>query len=189
MYTQQLALFLRPVSAANRLPINRFPLLSGLSTILFVLILSGCAGQPLVSQDNSSLVSTVGPADSSERTRPGIVEFPDAEFTETSSGLKYRILRSGNEKQPGPRDTVFSHYKGWLDSEQIFDSSYRSGEPIDFPLNRVIPGWTEGLQLIGEGGMIELEIPHHLGYGDAGMPPAIPPKARLHFVVELVKVL
>jgi len=131
----------------------------------------------------------VGPSDSREVVRPGVAEIPDAEFQETATGLRYRILRNGSDHRPGPTDSVFSHYKGWLDDGSIFDSSYRTGEPINFSLSGVIPGWTEGLQLLGEGGMIELEIPYYLGYGEAGSPPDIPPKARLHFVVELVKIL
>ena len=82
------------------------------------------------------------------------------------------------------------HYKGWLDDHSIFDSSYRRNETISFGLNQVIAGWTEGMQLIGEGGMIELEIPYQLGYGDRGTPGGpIPPKANLHFIVELYNVV
>ena len=71
----------------------------------------------------------------------------------------------------------------------MFDSSYRNGRPVEFPLGQVVPGWTEGLQYVGEGGMIELEIPYHLGYGEYGKPPVIPPRATLHFIVELEEVL
>ena len=80
------------------------------------------------------------------------------------------------------------HYKGWLDNKKEFDSSYKRGEEISFPLNMVIPGWTEGLQLVGEGGMIELEIPSELGYGKRGAGNAIPPNSTLHFLVELKKI-
>jgi len=109
-------------------------------------------------------------------------------FTKTNSGLKYKILSPGSDKRPKKTSTVTCHYRGWLDNGKEFDSSYKNGSPIDFPLNGVIAGWTEGLQLIGEGGKIELEIPSQLGYGAAGMPGAIPPNARLHFTVELIKV-
>lgn len=112
------------------------------------------------------------------------------EFTATESGLKYRILRKSDGRKPTAADTVRCHYKGWLDDGKVFDSSYAKGSPIDFGLGGVIKGWTEGLQLIGEGGMIELEIPGDLGYGAAGMPPAgIGPNATLHFIVELKKIL
>ena len=112
------------------------------------------------------------------------------EFTTTKSGLKYRVLRKTEGVKATARDTVKVHYKGWLDGGKIFDESYgQNGEPIQFPLNGVIAGWTEGMQLVGEGGMIELEIPYELGYGVEGHPPVIPGKARLHFIVELLKVI
>lgn len=110
-------------------------------------------------------------------------------FTTTKSGLKYKIVRPGSNKKPTAADTVSCHYKGWLDNGKEFDSSYSRGEPTEFPLGGVIGGWTEGLQLIGEGGEIELEIPSQLGYGDRGAPPDIPGGATLHFKVELLRVL
>lgn len=109
-------------------------------------------------------------------------------FTTTESGLKYRILREGAGVKPTARQTVEVHYHGWLDDGSVFDSSYRRGETISFGLNQVIAGWTEGMQHVGKGGMIELEIPSKLGYGDRGAPPVIPPKAQLHFLVELIDV-
>jgi FKBP-type peptidyl-prolyl cis-trans isomerase FkpA len=130
-----------------------------------------------------------GPVDSTEKASAGPVDKDaPAEFTETDSGLRYRVLRKGNEKMAQATSEVEVHYKGWLDNESIFDSSYRRGETIAFPLNGVIPGWTEGMQLVGEGGMIELEIPYQLGYGLRGSPPTIPPRAKLHFLVELIKI-
>ena len=133
---------------------------------------------------------TAGPEDKRERTAPGKID-ADAprEFSKTDSGLKYRVLRKSDGKKPVASDTVVAHYKGWLDNKTIFDSSYRRGKPIPFPLRGVIGGWTEGVPLIGKGGMIELEIPYQLGYGERGMPAAgIPPKATLHFIVELVDI-
>jgi len=110
-------------------------------------------------------------------------------FTTTPSGLKYRILRKGAGGKPRATDTVEVNYHGWLDDGKVFDSSYARGESISFPLNGVIPGWTEGMQLVGEEGMIELEIPSNLGYGPRGTPGGpIPPNARLHFIVELIDV-
>ena len=131
----------------------------------------------------SSTASGVG------ATGPGAAD-PDApaEFTQTDSGLKYKILRKSEGKKPTAASTVVAHYKGWLDDGEEFDSSYKRGEPTEFPLSRVIPGWTEGLQLVGKGGMIELEIPYQLGYGERGMPGAIPPMATLHFTVELIDI-
>jgi len=109
-------------------------------------------------------------------------------FSKTSSGLEYRILRKGTGAKPKATDEVRVNYHGWLDDGKVFDSSYKRREPAEFPLNGVIKGWTEGLQLVGEGGMIELQIPYNLAYGENGRPPVIPPKARLHFLVELLKV-
>ncbi|MBI5759060.1 MAG: FKBP-type peptidyl-prolyl cis-trans isomerase [Planctomycetales bacterium] len=114
------------------------------------------------------------------------------EFTETETGLKYRILRKSDGRQPKRTDTVTVNYRGWRDDGKVFDSSYKNDkperEPTTFPLSGVIGGWTEGLQLVGEGGMIELEIPAALGYGERGSPPHIPPGATLHFIVELLKI-
>ena len=109
-------------------------------------------------------------------------------FTETKSGLKYRILRGGKGAAPKATNTVRVHYHGWLDNGKVFDSSYQRNEDISFGLNQVIKGWTEGMQLVSAGGMIELQIPSALGYGDRGAPPDIPPKATLHFLVELLEV-
>jgi FKBP-type peptidyl-prolyl cis-trans isomerase FkpA len=106
----------------------------------------------------------------------------------TASGLQYRVLRKGSGDAPKATSTVKVHYHGWLDDGKVFDSSYDSREPIEFPLNGVIPGWTEGMQLVQPGGMIELSIPGKLGYGARGMPPVIPPNATLHFLVELLEV-
>ena len=129
---------------------------------------------------------TAGPADASEKEKPGPIDSDvSADFKETKSGLKYRILRKSDRAKAKASDSVQVHYKGWLDNKTIFDSSYQRGKKISFPLNRVIPGWTEGMQLVGEGGMIELEIPAKLGYGSRGVPGTIPPNATLHFVVEL----
>jgi FKBP-type peptidyl-prolyl cis-trans isomerase len=108
-------------------------------------------------------------------------------FTETKSGLKYRVLRKGGDAKPKATNEVEVNYHGWLDNGKVFDSSYKRKESISFPLNRVIPGWTEGMQLVGKGGMIELEIPYKLGYGEDGSGP-IPPKATLHFLVELIEI-
>ena len=110
------------------------------------------------------------------------------EFTETKSGLRYRILRQGAGAAPKATNSVRVHYHGWLDNGKVFDSSYRRNEDISFGLNQVIKGWTEGMQLVGAGGMIELQIPSDLGYGNRGAPPDIPPKATLHFLVELIEV-
>ncbi len=132
-----------------------------------------------------------GPVDPKEKVKPGPID-KDAsrEFKTTKSGLRYRILRKSDQAKPAESHIVEMHYKGWLDDNTIFGSSYRSGKKISFPVDRVIQGWTEGLQLIGKGGMIELEVPPKLGYGARGMKRgkktgAVPPNARLHFIIEL----
>lgn len=109
-------------------------------------------------------------------------------FEATASGLKYRVLRKGTGAQPKASNKVEVHYHGWLDNGKVFDSSYDRKESITFGLNQVIKGWTEGMQLVGKGGMIELEIPSDLAYGDRGAGAAVPPKATLHFLVELLDV-
>ncbi|MCY4645006.1 MAG: FKBP-type peptidyl-prolyl cis-trans isomerase [Bacteriovoracales bacterium] len=104
----------------------------------------------------------------------------------TSSGLAYKIVAPGKGNSPKPTDTVEVHYTGKLIDGTVFDSSRERGKTVSFPLNRVIKGWTEGLQLIKPGGRIELVIPSDLGYGDHGAAPKIPGGATLVFDVELL---
>ncbi|MBI2601843.1 MAG: FKBP-type peptidyl-prolyl cis-trans isomerase [Deltaproteobacteria bacterium] len=106
----------------------------------------------------------------------------------TTSGLAYKIVKAGSAKKPSPQDTVEVHYHGTLIDGKVFDSSVDRGEKISFPLNGVIPGWTEGLQLIGEGGEVRLVIPSELAYGDRGSPPVIPGGATLIFNVSLFRI-
>lgn len=110
------------------------------------------------------------------------------EWQTTASGLKYRVLRKGSGQKPEAANTVTVHYRGWLDNGVEFDSSYGRGQSTSFPLSGVIPGWTEGMQLVGKGGMVELWIPPDLGYGASGAGAAVPPNATLHFVVELLEI-
>ncbi len=110
------------------------------------------------------------------------------DFLKTESGLRYRIRRVGDGAKPHANNAVTVHYRGWLDDGTIFDSSYKRGEPATFGLRGVISGWTEGLQLVAEGGKIELDIPSDLGYGPNGMGDSIPGGARLHFIVELQEI-
>ena len=105
----------------------------------------------------------------------------------TESGLQYRIITEGTGAQPGPEDTVRVHYKGNLIDGTEFDSSYKRGQPIDFPVSRVIPGWAEGVQLVKEGGKIELVMGPDLGYGPQDTP-TIPGNSALVFEVELIKI-
>ena len=106
----------------------------------------------------------------------------------TASGLRYTVQQEGTGKSPKATDTVKVHYTGKFLDGKVFDSSVQRGQPIEFPLNQVIPGWTEGLQLMKEGGKSTFYIPYQLGYGEQGYPGAIPPKSDLIFEVELIKV-
>lgn len=107
----------------------------------------------------------------------------------TKSGLQYEILTEGTGKQPKATDTVRCHYEGSLINGSVFDSSYKRGEPADFGLSQVIPGWTEGVQLMKEGAKYRFYIPYLLGYGENGAGSSIPPYSTLIFDVELIKVL
>jgi FKBP-type peptidyl-prolyl cis-trans isomerase len=107
----------------------------------------------------------------------------------TASGLQYTIDREGSGKSPRATDTVEVHYRGTLLDGREFDSSYKRNQTIEFPLNRVIAGWTEGLQLMKEGGKNTFYIPADLAYGRMGAGGGlIPPDATLIFEVELVQV-
>ncbi len=112
---------------------------------------------------------------------------PDNAHT-TASGLKYEIVTEGTGDKPGASDTVTVHYAGWLTDGTPFDSSYSRGQTASFPLNAVIAGWTEGVQLMPEGSTYRFLIPSALGYGDRGAPPTIPGGAPLVFQVELVSI-
>jgi len=107
----------------------------------------------------------------------------------TASGLQYKVLEAGTGASPSASDTVEVHYKGTLIDGTEFDSSYSRGQTISFPLNRVIAGWTEGVQLMKEGAKYEFYIPYNLAYGQMGTPGGpIPPYATLIFVVELIAI-
>lgn len=112
--------------------------------------------------------------------KEGVVTLP--------SGLQYQVLREGNGRSPKATDTVKCHYEGLLIDGTVFDSSLQRGEPAEFPLNGVIAGWTEGLQLMKEGAKYRFFIPYNLAYGERGAGQAIPPFAALIFDVELLEV-
>ena len=111
------------------------------------------------------------------------------EFIATSSGLQYRILNEGSgDESPGPESVVSVHYRGKLTNGLEFDSSYQRNQPASFPVNGVIRGWTEALQLMKEGDKWELIIPPDLGYGSKGAGNIIPPDSTLIFEVELLEI-
>lgn len=106
----------------------------------------------------------------------------------TASGLQYKVIKDGTGKTPKATDTVSTHYRGTLISGKEFDSSYKRGEPAEFPVNGVIKGWTEALQLMKEGAKWQLFIPSELAYGERGAGQDIGPNSTLIFDIELLKV-
>ena len=113
--------------------------------------------------------------------KPGVVVLP--------SGLQYTVITEGTGAKPKATDRVKCHYEGTLTNGQVFDSSYRRGEPAVFPLNGVIAGWTEGVQLMAAGAKYRFFIPYHLAYGERGAGQSIPPYAALVFDVELIEIV
>ncbi len=162
--------------------------------------LAGCASDSEARDKGSTAGAPDLPTDTSPRRIANKADLPDLpdgagpidptapeEFTRTSTGMYYRILRESKGRRPRSVDTVVAHYKGWLKNGKVFDSSYERGEPTEFSLKDVVAGWREGLQLVGTGGMIELQIPPGLGYG--AMPHgSIPPNSTLHFIIELKEI-
>lgn len=114
------------------------------------------------------------------KSKPGVISLPD--------GLQYKILEKGNGKKPTLNDTVTVDYEGKLVDGTVFDSSYKRGQPATFPVNGVIAGWTEALQLMPVGSTWELYIPAALAYGEQGAPPQIGPNQTLIFKVKLISI-
>lgn len=129
-------------------------------------------------------VDAVRPADlaylKQNKGKPGVIT--------TASGLQYEVLTEGTGPHPTSSDTVAVHYEGKLIDGTIFDSSYQRGQPATFPLGSVIPGWTEGVQLMTPGSKYRFTIPPALGYGAAGAGGVIPPNAVLLFDIELLAI-
>ena len=111
-----------------------------------------------------------------------------AEVKTTPSGLQYEVIEATLGQKPSATDKVRVHYEGTLIDGTVFDSSYKRGEPISFPLNGVIKGWTEGLQLMPVGSKYKLYIPYQLAYGERGAGQTIPPYSALIFTVELLDI-
>ena len=114
------------------------------------------------------------------KTKEGVVELP--------SGLQYRVITKGKGEKPTEKDYVTTHYEGRTIDGKVFDSSFQRGEPANFPVNGVIKGWTEALQLMSVGDRYELFVPSELAYGEQGSGADIPPYSTLIFEVELLKV-
>ena len=113
----------------------------------------------------------------------------DAKETKTASGIVITTLKDGSGASPKSTETVKVHYRGVLENGKEFDSSYGRGQPATFPLNRVIPCWTEGVQTMKVGGKAKLVCPSNLAYGSRGVPGTIPPDATLVFEVELLEIV
>ncbi len=150
------------------------------------------AGTPQIPVEQVSVIieqyySVVLPKQNAEASEKWLAQIEKKSgVKKTDSGLLYRIDRAGDESlKPRAEDIVKVDYEGKLRSGQVFDSSYERGEPTEFPLNAVIPGWTEGVQLIGKGGQITLWIPANLAYGPMGAGGLIGPNEALEFKVEL----
>ena len=146
-----------------------------------IILAAGLAATALLNTSMAQTAQEQGKAFlAANASKPGI--------TQTASGLQYKILEPGTGKAPKATDTVLVNYRGTLLNGTEFDSSYKRNKPIEFPLNGVIPGWTEGVQLIKEGGKVQLFIPPNLAYGSRGAGGAIGPDETLIFEVELLKV-
>src|ERR1039457_6199055 len=147
-------------------------------TVAAAICLLGCNKPTEPAADKPAPKAQVGaPADSGQKS----------DMKTTASGLKYQVLKQGTRTvSPKATDTVKVHYHGTLLDGTVFDSSVERGEPISFALNQVIPGWTEGLQLMKVGDKFKFEIPANLAYGPNSPSPKIPPNSTLVFEVELL---
>ncbi|HUJ22065.1 MAG TPA: FKBP-type peptidyl-prolyl cis-trans isomerase [Bryobacteraceae bacterium] len=142
-----------------------------LLAFLLPLVLISCSSRQAASPDSQAYLDKAA-------GEPGAVR--------TASGLVYRELRAGTGASPAANDTVKVHYRGTLVDGTEFDSSYKRNEPAQFPLNQVIPCWTEGVQKMKVGGKSRLVCPSSIAYGDRGSPPVIPGGATLIFEIELL---
>ena len=153
----------------------RIGVASSLVAMLMVLTMSACS-KPAEDADGAAIEGEAAPVEETVK------------IVTTESGLMYEILESGDGATPKETDRVTVHYRGTLEDGTEFDSSHKRGQPAVFPVNRVIRGWTEALQLMKEGDKWRLTIPPDLAYGSRGAGAAIPPGATLTFEVELIKV-
>jgi peptidylprolyl isomerase len=154
-------------------------------TLAASLFLLGCNQATQTSGDNNPGAKAPAPTPSAPVAAGG----QKNEMKTTATGLKYTVLKQGTGTvSPKATDTVKVHYHGTLLDGTVFDSSVERGEPISFPLTRVIPGWTEGLQLMHVGDKFKFEIPPNLAYGPNSPSPKIPPNSTLVFEVELLAI-
>lgn len=141
-------------------------------------------------QELAKARATAAAAEEAKAAEPFLAEAAKAPgAVQTESGLVYQETKAGSGAQPKPTDTVKVHYHGTLRDGTVFDSSRDRGEPAQFPLNRVIPCWTEALQKMKVGGTATIVCPASIAYGDRGAPPRIRPGAALKFEVELIEIV
>lgn len=170
------------LTCGNALPKLRATMMNKILPLSLVAVTSVC----LLGCDSSKPASQDAPATDAAKESAAA---PSGGMTTTASGLKYQVLKSGGGTvSPKATDTVRVHYHGTLLNGTVFDSSVQRGEPISFPLNAVISGWTEGLQLMKVGDKFKFEIPANLAYGDQSPSPLIPAGSTLVFEVELLGV-
>jgi len=161
-------------------------------TLAAAVSLAGCGDKPQPTEEKPAGVNPRAASQTNTATTNAAAATTTApatkdEMTTTPSGLKYTVLKHGDGTvSPKATDTVTVHYRGTLLNGTQFDSSLDRGEPISFPLNGVIPGWTEGLQLMKVGDKFKFEIPANLAYGPNSPSPLIPPNSTLVFEVELL---
>ncbi len=146
--------------------------LSTVAALAAALVVTACTGSGAGDSSGASNGATKG----------------ESKVTTTASGLQYEVLTEGSGASPSATDQVTVHYRGTLTDGTEFDSSYERGQPATFPLNRVIAGWTEGVQLMNVGSKYRFTIPPNLAYGKRGVPGTIPPDATLVFEVELLEI-
>jgi FKBP-type peptidyl-prolyl cis-trans isomerase FkpA len=157
------------------------PLLIALACLLAAL--TGGVAQAQAAKAKAPAASAAQPA--AEASAPGNT----GSVVTTSTGLVFKLTKQGKGPNPTATDTVKVHYRGTLADGKEFDSSYSRGQPAEFPLNRVIPCWTEGVQRLQVGGAARLTCPPAIAYGDRGAAGVIPPNATLTFDVELLGIV
>lgn len=155
---------------------------------------TSCGNKANTEQGDGEQTDTIIEQTTETEQAPAAAQLPEGELTRahidsmqvTPSGLHYEVLKEGTGDHPTATNTVTVHYTGKLPDGTIFDSSMARNEPATFPLNQVIPGWTEGLQLMNKGAQYRFYIPSELAYGAQGAPGVIPPNTPLIFEVELI---
>jgi len=156
--------------------------------IFLPIVLISCSSKPESSTDSSEKTTVSSSTSNSSPDYQAFLEKAAAEpgAIKTASGLVYRVITAGSGASPKATDTVKVNYRGTLINGKEFDSSYARNEPAEFPLNMVIPCWTEGVQMMKAGGKSQLVCPASIAYGDRGAPPDIPGGATLVFEIELL---